>query len=38
MPYLMNMLFENLFTRIDEITFEDIKFSYWDYERDKTHD
>ena len=33
-PYLMNMLFENLFNRIENITYEDIKFDYWDYKEE----
>ena len=28
----MNMLFENLIKRIEEITFEDIRFEHWDYD------
>ena len=30
----MNMLFENLLQRIENITFEDIKFDYWDYKEE----
>lgn len=30
----MNLLFENLFKRIESITFEQIKFEYWDYSRE----
>lgn len=30
----MNMMFENLFQRIESITMEDIKFEYWDYEKE----
>jgi len=31
-PFLMNLLFESAFDQINDITYEQIKFGYWDYE------